>query len=131
MADFNRQQFATYLRANISPQPFGEGRCAHFVRLALAAGGLTPANPPEDAKDWGATLLALGFAVLDADPAQAVMGDLAVLQPPAGEPPFGHLQGFDGANWISDFIQRDFWPGPAYRAAPPPFALYRWALATA
>ena len=42
MATFDRQRFASYLRDNVSPAQFGEGKCALHVRLALAAAGLVP-----------------------------------------------------------------------------------------
>lgn len=39
------------------------GKCAYHVRLSLEAGGLNLSPHPRDAKDYGPTLLAAGFAV--------------------------------------------------------------------
>ncbi len=71
MAAFDRQRFASYLRDNVSPAQFGEGKCALHVRLALAAAGLVPESHPVSAKDWGPTLEALGFARLQGDASDA------------------------------------------------------------
>jgi type VI protein secretion system component Hcp len=38
----------------------------------------------------------------------------------------GHVAGYDGKNWISDFVQNDFWAGPAYRKERPHYAVYRY-----
>jgi hypothetical protein len=126
MASFDKQRFVSFLRENVSPAQFGEGKCALHVRLALAAAGLVPATHPVSAKDWGATLETLGFAPVLGDPANAVLGDIAVIQT-TSESRDGHIEGFDGTEWISDFVQkRGFWPGPSFRAEQPAFVLYRW-----
>jgi hypothetical protein len=128
MVAFDKQRFVSYLRANVSPAQFGEGKCALHVRLALAAAGLVPAAHPVSAKDWGPTLETLGFVVLHGDAADAQLGDIAVIQGTSGSTD-GHIEGYDGTEWISDFVQkRGFWPGPTFRAEQPPFVLYRWPL---
>jgi hypothetical protein len=38
----------------------------------------------------------------------------------------GHVAGFDGKHWISDFIQRDFWAGQEYRKQRPAYVVYRY-----
>jgi type VI secretion system secreted protein VgrG len=109
---------------NVSAKQFGEGLCAKHVRLALAAGGLKPITWPEPAKDWGPTLLSLGFTqVSDAD-YTPLLGDIIVIQPPKGNAS-GHMEGYDGTNWVSDFVQREMWPGPSYRAEKPAYTIYR------
>jgi hypothetical protein len=127
MAGFDKQRFVTFLRANVSPQEFGEGRCAKFVRLALADAGLVPASHPVSAKDWGPTLVSLGFAELAAGDTAYQLGDVAVIQG-TSESKDGHIQGYDSAarQWISDFVQkRDFWPGPSFRNEKPAVVVYR------
>lgn len=128
MAEFDKQVFAKTLRANgIVPPPFGHGQCAKLVREALEAAGADTTGHPVDAKDWGPTLLQIGFAVTAAPPAPE-LGDVVVIQPPQADPvQAGHIAGFDGQNWISDFVQREMWPGPAYREEQPPHQFYRFA----
>ncbi len=126
MATFDMKAFATFLKANVSKSPFGEGACAKHVRLALAAGGLKPATWPVAAKDWSPTLMALGFKALPANGhLPAKLGDIAVIQT-TSESKYGHIEGYDGSNWISDFAQREFWPGPSFRSETPAFMVYRW-----
>ncbi len=128
MGTFDKQRFVSYLRDNVSPAAFGEGRCALHVRLALAAGGLVPASHPVSAKDWGPTLETLGFTRIQIDPEGAQLGDIAVIQSTSASAD-GHIEAYDGSAWISDFVQkRGFWPGPSFRAERPSFVLYRWAL---
>jgi hypothetical protein len=126
MATFDKQRFASWLRANVSPAQFGEGKCALHVRLALAAAGLVPESHPVSAKDWGPTLEALGFNPVQGDDPDAVLGDVAVIQS-TSDCRDGHIEGYDGTEWISDFVQkRGFWPGPTYRAETPAYIIYRW-----
>jgi len=127
MAGFDKQRFVTFLRANVSPQQFGEGRCAKFVRLVLADAGLVPKSHPVSAKDWGPTLVSLGFVALAAGDTDYQLGDVAVIQG-TSESNDGHIQGDDSAarQWISDFVQkRDFWPGRSFRNEKPALVVYR------
>ena len=128
MVGFDKQRFVTFLRANVSLQQFGEGRCAKFVRVALADAGLVPTSHPVSAKDWGPTLVSLGFAELVAGDTDYQLGDVAVIQG-TSESKDGHIQGYDSAarQWISDFVEkkRDFWPGPSFRKEKPAFVVYR------
>jgi hypothetical protein len=124
MIDISR--FATHLR-NRAVSGFGKGLCARFVRLALEEAGADTAGHPVSAKDWGPTLLHIGFQPIDIASVDGFLpekGDVAVIQPTSTHP-YGHIQGFDGKNWISDFVQAAFWPGPAYRKEKPPSIVYR------
>jgi hypothetical protein len=124
---FDADRFAKHLATNVSAKPFGEGACAKHVRLGLFAAEKRLANWPVSAKLWGASLLALGFKPLAPTETIFRKGDIAVMQPPSSDPDgHGHIQGHDGTNWISDFVQRDFWPGPAYRKEKPAFVVYRY-----
>jgi hypothetical protein len=126
MASFDKQRFVSFLRETVSPVQFGQGKCSHHVRSALAAAGLVPATHPSSAKDWGPTLETLGFTPFRGDNADAIRGDIAVLQP-TSDAKHGYIQVYDGTEWISDFVQkRGFWPGPSFRAEQPAFVLYRW-----
>jgi type VI secretion system secreted protein VgrG len=63
-------------------------------------------------------------------------GDIAVIQGyPGGTTcsscgcPCGHIQMYNGSQWVSDFFQstnRTFYPGPAYQENAPAFEIYRW-----
>ncbi|WP_078034092.1 hypothetical protein [Massilia sp. KIM] len=121
-------KFTCHLRQHALPR-WGNGRCGEFVRRALQAAGaeLRPPYPPSG-KLYGPTLQALGFQLLDVpnpDCFPFLKGDIMVMEPtkPRGH---GHVAGYDGRDWISDFIQRDFWAGPGYRRKRPPFAVYRY-----
>lgn len=123
---FNVNKFATHLR-HCAVCGFGKGQCARFVRLALEDGGADTTGHPVNARDWGPLLLLNGFQPVeigDIDSFAPATGDVAVIQPTSTHP-CGHIQGFDGKNWISDFVQAAFWPGPAYRKEKPPCVIYR------
>ncbi|WLI90647.1 CHAP domain-containing protein [Massilia sp. R2A-15] len=123
---FNVSIFATHLRKS-AVSGFGRGLCARYVRQALEDGGADTAGHPVSAKDWGPTLLRIGFQPIDIASIDGFVpqkGDVAVIQATSAHP-HGHIQGFDGKNWISDFVQAAFWPGPAYRRETPPSAVYR------
>lgn len=120
-------RFTAKLRDNAHDR--SRRQCAKYVRLALAAGGArTNGTHPVDAKDWGATLLRMGFhqiKVEDPDKFIPMKGDVVVIQPYERGNRSGHIAAFEGRIWISDFKQRDFWSGPGYRRARPPHAFYR------
>jgi hypothetical protein len=52
-------------------------------------------------------------------------GDVAIIEPTEHGNPAGHIEGFDGKAWISDFVQSGFWPGPAYSKEEPSYVVYR------
>jgi hypothetical protein len=120
------EKFVLHLRKNSLP-PFGRGLCATHVRKALEAGGAHTTGHPVYAKAYDKILRLNGFRVLakvSEDFRQIEKGDIAVMQPPVGKSA-GHIQAWDGKNWISDFLQTAFWPGPDYRKDEPDYAIYR------
>lgn len=122
----NIDKFATHLRRNAAS--VSQARCARYVRVALEAGGARTAGHPVNAKEWGPTLLRIGYRAVTAERPEtfaAKKGDVAVIQPTERGNPAGHIQAFDGTAWISDFVQRDFWPGPTYRRERPSYVIYR------
>ena len=121
---FDTEAFATALRKNALP-PFGAGKCARFVRLAIEAAGMKTDPHPGSAKDWGPTLERLGFQPVAGEGYEPVPGDIAVIQTTT-ESSDGHMQGYDGKNWSSDFVQREFWPGPSFRKEKPAFVVFRF-----
>jgi hypothetical protein len=86
---------------------------------------LVPASHPLKAKDWGPTLIALGFVPIPNAGYTPKPGDIAVIQSTTASDA-GHIEGYDGQNWISDFVQREFWPGPSFRIEKPAYIIYRW-----
>ncbi|UGQ47311.1 CHAP domain-containing protein [Massilia endophytica] len=123
-------RFAKHLRAHADSTPPGHGKCGEYVRRALQAGGahFNEYSPPHYGKQYGLTLERLGFheiTVDDPDHFPFVRGDLMVMEPHTGSAA-GHVAGYDGRNWISDFVQRDFWAGKKYREERPHYAVYRY-----
>jgi hypothetical protein len=121
------EKFVKHLRENALP-PFGKGRCARHVRLALEAGGANTAGHLVDAKTYGPVLLKNGYRIVAKDNSASwtpMIGDVAVIEATKKGNPAGHIQGWDGKNWISDFVQREFWPGKVYREEQPSYEIYR------
>jgi hypothetical protein len=120
-------KFVTHLRENSLP-PFGRGKCAKYVRLALEAGGANTVGHLVDAKTYGPILLKNGYRLLVAGISETwvpMMGDVAVIKPTKKGNQAGHIQAWDGKSWISDFVQREFWPGKDYREEKPGYEIYR------
>jgi hypothetical protein len=126
-APFNKDAFATYLRQHIdTAHEFGNGNCVPSVRDAMCradAGGLgcehsaMPGDWPEKfLKPNGFSAVASGIGTSNAGdnphgyPAGYTpqKGDIAVFVYPSY--PNGHVCGWDGSNWISDFVQQDIQP---------------------
>jgi len=118
-----------HLRA--SAQSTSTGFCAQYTREAIEAGGLT-LKRQISAKDYGESLRLAGFrllhlhlpltlpAFLNFGPASPMnpftSGGIAIFQgtdkTPGGEN--GHMQMCDATDWILDFVQSGFSPGPAF-----------------
>lgn len=79
---------------------------------------------PYHAKDYGPMLRSAGFTAIGTYEMPRE-GDVIIIQPYAGGNPSGHMAIYDGAEWYSDFKQRDMWAGPGYRAARPSYTIYR------
>jgi hypothetical protein len=94
---------------HISSGVYGVGHCAIYVREDLAAGGYTDltTNHPASASQYGPYLEHDGFVPVAAGSPQT--GDVAVFQPVPGHDD-GHIQIYDGTNWVSDFKQQNFLP---------------------
>jgi hypothetical protein len=123
--DINK--FVKHLRENALP-PFGNARCAKHVRLALEAGGANTVGHVVDAKSYGRILIKNGYRISPTGTSESwtpMIGDVAVIEPTEKGNSAGHIQAWDGRNWISDFIQREFWPGKAYREEKPSYEIYR------
>lgn len=123
---FDVVEAVNHLNANALPRSIG--RCATYVRLALQAGGLDVRNNPVAARDYGPFLRARGFVEVSGDDFMA--GDVAVMRAFRGRSknhPYGHVQMYNGEQWVADFKQSGFWPGRDYREATPDYVVYRWS----
>lgn len=125
---FDVEKFCKHLRSH-AVGGNGAGNCALWVRRALQAGGAVVQKPyPPVARDWGPALMRLGYHAIAVDKLETFAfqkGDVMVMEPYTGGKPAGHMAAYDGKNWISDFVQRDFWAGPGYRTEKPSYAVYR------
>lgn len=108
---------------NENAQPKSLGRCGQYTREAIEAGGVTLTRRAS-AKDYGSSLLAVGFEALSMTPARHQPGDVVIVQPVPGHP-HGHMAMYNGKAWVSDFVQRDIYPGQAYRKHKASFTVYR------
>jgi hypothetical protein len=105
--------------------PFGHRLCATHVGNAIRAGGLNLGNTLS-AKDFGPLLEKVGFVEISIEVYEPIAGDVAVIQGfPGDSGRDGHIQMYDGNRWVSDFPQRTFYPGPAYREHQPSYKIYR------
>lgn len=140
----NLDTFASTLTGNTSGATVSGHNCSHAVYVALQAGGANFDGylwPP--AKDFGSrmTLPGVGFTELSPTPVPGYSpekGDVAVFQslpPGTGTKGSanGHVEGYNGSIWVSDYLQmnnwngRDngFWPGRVWRDAGVSYAIYR------
>lgn len=100
-------------------------RCGEYTRQAIEAGGVT-LDRHADAKDYGSSLESVGFSRV-ADPSSMngyapQRGDVAVFGAPGGSGS-GHMQMYNGSQWVSDFRQNNFLPGRKYGGTP--YTIYR------
>ncbi|WP_296403969.1 CHAP domain-containing protein [Psychrobacter sp.] len=86
------------------------GLCAKYVRIALQAAGYS-FTPNESAYQYATrgTLAEAGFIKLNNDSYQPQVGDVAVFNR-SSKNPHGHIQIYDGSQWVSDFRQSKFSP---------------------
>ncbi|HBK06929.1 MAG TPA: hypothetical protein DDZ81_13970 [Acetobacteraceae bacterium] len=59
------------------------------------------------AKNFGPGLISAGFQTVDLSTYKPQIGDIAVIQPIPGSGIAGHVDMWDGAHWVSDYIQRN------------------------
>ena len=120
---FDIDKAVKYLDENAEVGPIG--KCATYIRKALEAGGLDLSSRPLSAKDYGSYLQHMGFSSIVLDNYRPAKGDIVVIQNYKGGDIHGHIAMFDGAQWVSDFKQRDMWGGPGYRNNKPSHEVYR------
>ncbi|MFA6021274.1 MAG: CHAP domain-containing protein [Rhodospirillales bacterium] len=120
---FDKDKFVDELSKNAGDE--SKGLCATYLRKALEKGGLDSNGRPASAKDWGPTLEKNGFNKIAKEGYTPKKGDVAIFQPYPGGSRDGHITGYNGEQWISDFKQRDMWSGPGYRRNQPDYTIYR------
>lgn len=92
------------------------GHCARAVRLALENAGFDLSSHPTYATNYGPTLIRLGFSEIPLEGYTPEKGDVRVWRPrPKQDPPAGHIDIYNGKNWVSDYIQRGNYPGNSYK----------------
>ncbi|MDB4582936.1 RHS repeat-associated core domain-containing protein [Draconibacterium sp.] len=130
---YNIDAAVGYLEANAHASwKTAEGQCALYVRIAIGKGGINTNKHPVGAAQYGPYLEKWGFSSVNIINPQYLRGDIAVIQGyPGGTAgadgvPYGHMQMYNGSQWISDFKQDNFWPGPGYRKNTPSFIIYRF-----
>lgn len=103
------------------------GKCAKYTRIAIEAGGVVLTRH-DSAKDYGSSLLAVGFEEIDIKDClggKYLAGDVVIIQNVTGHP-HGHMAMYDGQYWVSDFVQSSIYPGPAYMQNNASYVIYRY-----
>lgn len=122
--DWDINKAVQYLENHARPR--STGFCAKYVREAIEAGGLINLIRQNSAKNYGPSLRIAGFTEYSSMPPGGYKaGDIAVIQSPNSNHPHGHIQMYSGNRWISDFVQKNFWPGSIYQTQKPSFKIYR------
>lgn len=85
------------------------GRCALYVRKALQSAGYKFTPQPSAYQYAHGTLASAGFTKISNDNYKPQVGDIAVFNRTAKNP-HGHIQIYDGKQWVSDFRQPKFSP---------------------
>lgn len=85
------------------------GRCAMYVRKALQSAGYKFTPQVSAYMYANGTLASAGFVKLNNNGYVPQVGDIAVFNR-TGKNPHGHIQIYDGNQWVSDFRQPKFSP---------------------
>lgn len=85
------------------------GRCAMYVRKALQSAGYSFTPQPSAYQYANGTLTSAGFTRISNDNYVPQIGDVAVFNRTSRNP-HGHIQIYDGNQWVSDFRQPNFSP---------------------
>ena len=104
--------------SNVSSQ-----KCAKSIRLALQSAGAKIDKHPVAAADWGNTLMKLGYKKISPEFSKPEKGDIYIIQR-TNQHVYGHIAGFSGSQWVSDFKQRSH---NVYKDAAAKYEYYRLA----
>lgn len=86
-----------------------QGLCARYVRKALQAAGYSFTPQPSAYMYAHGTLARAGFTKISNNNYRPQVGDIVVFNR-SSKNPHGHIQIYNGSNWISDFRQSGFSP---------------------
>ncbi|MEN8285716.1 glucosaminidase domain-containing protein [Acinetobacter baumannii] len=100
---FNKAIFAQTLRANSTAK--SRGLCAMYVRLAFEAAGGKVNPRPASAYQYVRVMQDNEFREVDKDGYTPQIGDIYIIDR-FGSHVHGHISGYDGSQWISDFRQK-------------------------
>ncbi|TCM70783.1 hypothetical protein EC844_10152 [Acinetobacter calcoaceticus] len=98
----NINQF-TQVLSNIKARKSSK-KCAASIRVALQSAGARIVKHPVAAADWGPTLKDIGYRKINPSFEQPKPGDIYIIQR-TGSHVYGHIAGFTGKEWVSDFKQ--------------------------
>lgn len=85
------------------------GRCALYVRKALQSAGYEFTPNPSAYQYAQGTLANAGFTKISSDNYEPQVGDVVVFNRTSSNP-HGHIQIYDGSQWVSDYRQSGFSP---------------------
>jgi hypothetical protein len=123
---FDKAKFVAHLYDNADKKGFGHGKCATNVRDAIEAAGMQTRPNPLNAKDYGNFLMGRLFFKVAKEGYVPRIGDIVVFNVPPASHHAGHIQGFDGKQWVSDHVQHQgFFPHHAYKQAGVNYEIYR------
>ncbi|MDR3549106.1 MAG: hypothetical protein P4M11_12750, partial [Candidatus Pacebacteria bacterium] len=109
----NCSSAVSYLTSHANPLNDYTGKCAQYVRLAIAAGGLSSFSSGQgNAYQYGSILTAAKFTAVYSGTYSSSSGtafsyqegDVIVFQPVSGHP-YGHIAMYTGSQWVSDALQ--------------------------
>ena len=82
-------------------------KCAKSIRLALESAGARFQSHPVAAADWGNTLTKIGYRQINPKFDSPKEGDIYIIDR-TGKHVYGHIAGFNGQQWESDFKQKSY-----------------------
>jgi hypothetical protein len=82
-------------------------KCAKSIRLALESAGAKFQSHPVAAADWGNTLMKIGYRQINPKFDAPKEGDIYIIDR-TGKHVYGHIAGFNGKQWVSDFKQKSY-----------------------
>lgn len=110
----NLLKIVTAARDNAQPKSIG--KCAQYVRKALKEGGVQPPTIPASAYMYKEVLPEMGWQLVSEGPisSEPRLGQIMIWDKTKSTP-HGHIQIYDGKNWVSDFVQNSWIPGSKYQ----------------
>ena len=82
-------------------------KCAKSIRIALQTAGAKFTQHPVAASDWGGTLEQIGYREIDPAFDSPMAGDIYIIHR-TKQHIYGHIAGFSGTQWVSDFKQNSY-----------------------